>query len=353
MCGRAAWQALRPASVAWSRAASWRSRAAYADCCRASAVERSRAGNRGLIYAAAALTFSVAAAQHLGPNGSIALLEEKPKLKPAVPAAPTAPSVPAEPAVKAEPAVPAAPADPATPKPDPNHKSEPEAKPKTTSRTTKRPSGTISVDQEALRARRLFLTGDINDDMAKAFVQQILYLESEDPETPVTVYINSGGGSVHSGLAILDIMSSVRMPVATVAYGRAMSIAALLLAGGTPGRRSAYANTRLMVHEPSCSYPKLQASDLKIKMAELERTRQTMVSIFASRVGRPEAEVAEEIGRDRYLSAAEAKTFGLLDTVFEDPRPPVPERPKLGSAAVSAAEAESATPAGTASDSAS
>lgn len=248
------------------------------------------------------------------------------------------------PVVPAEPAIPVTPTDPATQrKPEPHHKSEPEAKPKTSGKgATKRPNGTISVDQEALRARRLFLTGDINDDMAKVFVQQLLYLETEDPEAPVTVYINSGGGSVHSGLAILDVMSSVTMPVVTVAYGRAMSIAALLLAGGTPGRRSAYANTRLMVHEPSCSYPKLQASDLKIKMAELERTRRTLVAVFASRVGRPEAEVAAEIGRDRYLSAAEAKTFGLLDTVFEDPRPPAPERTKLGSAAFSAAEADSA-----------
>merc|ERR550514_1362527 len=136
---------------------------------------------------------------------------------------------------------------------------------------------------------------------------------------PITLFINSGGGLVHSGLAIFDAMSSITPRVETVAYGRCFSIAALLLAAGERGHRSAYKNTRLMVHEPSCSYPKLQTADLIIKVAELENTRRTLEEALSDRTGRPECEISERIGRDMYMSANEAREFGIIDRIHAPP----------------------------------
>merc|ERR1719437_246030 len=110
-------------------------------------------------------------------------------------------------------------------------------------------------------------------------------------------------------------MSQVAMPIATVAYGRCFSIAALLLAAGAPGRRTAYEHARLMVHEPSCSYPKMQATDLIIKVNEIEHTARTLSNILAARTGRSEAEVAAAVARDRYMSVVEAREFGLIDNI--------------------------------------
>jgi len=180
----------------------------------------------------------------------------------------------------------------------------------------KRATGNINVDQEMLKLRRIFITGDINDDSAKVIVQQLLFLEADDPTAPVTIFINSGGGMVHSGFAIVDMMTQVRLklPLKTVAYGRCFSIAALLLSAGSPGHRSAYENTRLMIHEPSCSYPKMQASDIFIKVEEL-RTQQGMLErILSERTGHTAAEIAAT-ARDRYMSASEAKEFGLIDNI--------------------------------------
>lgn len=247
------------------------------------------AGGRG----AAATTAAAALALGLGWRagaGHAALLEEAPK----------------EPAKPLEEA-PKEPAKPGSPKPE---------QPRTGA-SAKRGGPSISCDQEMLRLRRIFMTGDINDDSAKVIIQQLLFLESDDPHAPVTIFINSGGGVVHSGLAILDIMSHVSMPVRTVAYGRCFSIAALLLAAGSPGHRSAYPNTRLMVHEPSCSYPKLQATDMVIKIEELKHTQRTLEDIMAANTGRPREEIAAAIQRDRYMSVQEAVEFGLVDAVID------------------------------------
>jgi ATP-dependent Clp protease protease subunit len=166
-----------------------------------------------------------------------------------------------------------------------------------------------------LRLRRVFLTGDINDDSAKVLVQQLLFLEAEDPNAPVTIFINSGGGLVHSGLAILDVMDQASMPMKTVAYGRCFSIAALLLAAGTPGHRSAHTHARLMIHEPSCSYQKQTASDLMVKVDELRHTARTLEELLSARTGRSQAEIAAAVAKDRYMSVKEAVDFGLIDHV--------------------------------------
>lgn len=182
-----------------------------------------------------------------------------------------------------------------------------------------------------LKARRLFITGDINDDSAKVLVQQMLYMEAADPKAPVTLFINSGGGLVHSGLAILDVIASVSMPVHTVGYGRCFSIAAVLLAAGAAGHRRVYGNARLMIHEPSCSYPKLQASDIIIKADELRNTQVTLESILSGFTGKSQEEVSKATMRDKYMSAAEAQAFGIVDVV-------VPAKPR--GLVVVAAEAE-------------
>eukprot|EP00927_Polykrikos_kofoidii_P022689 TRINITY_DN21108_c0_g1_i1.p1 TRINITY_DN21108_c0_g1~~TRINITY_DN21108_c0_g1_i1.p1 ORF type:complete len:386 (+),score=55.78 TRINITY_DN21108_c0_g1_i1:140-1297(+) len=179
----------------------------------------------------------------------------------------------------------------------------------------KQNSASVSAEQEMLKARRLFITGDINDDSAKTIVQQLLYMESADPNSPVTLFINSGGGLVHSGLAILDIMVSVSMPVHTVGYGRCFSVAAVLLAAGEPGHRRVYSNTRLMIHEPSCSYPKLQATDIIIKADELRNTQLMLENVLSEYSGKSKTDVRMSIARDNYMSAVEAKEFGLIDIV--------------------------------------
>lgn len=188
--------------------------------------------------------------------------------------------------------------------------------------------GSVNVDQEMLKLRRIFLTGDINDDTARLFVQQLLYLEADDPHAPVTIFINSGGGLVHSGLAILDVMSHVSTPLHTVAYGRCFSIAALLLSAGTRGHRSAFSHARLMIHEPSCSYPKLQCSDIMIKVDELRHTQQILVQVLSVQTGRPREEISQAVARDRYMSVTEAIDFGIIDIVMPSGLPALPQTPR-------------------------
>ncbi|CAJ1346751.1 unnamed protein product, partial [Effrenium voratum] len=180
----------------------------------------------------------------------------------------------------------------------------------------KKPARTVNVDQEMLQSRRIFLTGEVNDDSAKVLIQQLLYLEADDPNAPVTLFINSGGGLVHSGLAIIDVMSSVSMPLKTVGYGRCFSIAAVLLAAGTPGHRCAYERTRLMIHEPSCSYPKLPASDIMVKAEELRKTKQTLEEVLCELTGKPMAQITDMVAKDRYMSVTEARDLGLLDDII-------------------------------------
>jgi ATP-dependent Clp protease protease subunit len=184
------------------------------------------------------------------------------------------------------------------------------------SATAKRPAtGNVNVDQEMLKRRVLFLNGEITDDSAKVLVQQLLWLEAEDPQAPVTIYINSGGGFVHSGLALVDVMMSASMPLKTVCAGRCHSMAALVLASGTHSHRSAFGNARMMIHEPSNSYSKMQATDMAIKVAELQNHSHTLARLFAERTGRSEAEILDFFSRDRYMSAKEAKEFGLIDDI--------------------------------------
>jgi len=209
------------------------------------------------------------------------------------------------------------PPPPAEPAKTPAEPAKTPAEPaKTPAEPKKAATRTVNLEQEMLKSRRVFLTGEVNDDMAKVFVQQLLFLEADDPNAPVTIFINSGGGLVHSGLAILDVMANVSTPLKTVCYGRCFSIAAVLLAAGTPGHRSAYKHARLMIHEPSCSYPKLSASDVILKAEELRNTKETLENVLSRLTGKPLADIVDAVARDRYMSVQEAKGFGLVDTII-------------------------------------
>lgn len=181
-------------------------------------------------------------------------------------------------------------------------------------------TGSISMEQEMLKHRRIFITGEINDECARAVAQCLMFFQDESPDAAVTMFINSGGGLVHSGLAIVDLMHSVSTPLHTVAYGRCHSIAVFLLLAGTPGHRLAYENTRFMIHEPSCSYQKLQTTDINLKVEELGRQKRSLERLLSAYTGRPVEDIADIMLRDRYFSADEAVDFGLLDGVVPQPR---------------------------------
>eukprot|EP00419_Tripos_fusus_P071171 CAMPEP_0172888490 /NCGR_PEP_ID=MMETSP1075-20121228/136564_1 /TAXON_ID=2916 /ORGANISM="Ceratium fusus, Strain PA161109" /LENGTH=232 /DNA_ID=CAMNT_0013742381 /DNA_START=81 /DNA_END=776 /DNA_ORIENTATION=+ len=196
----------------------------------------------------------------------------------------------------------------------------------------KRTSGSVKLDGEMLKLRYVFVTGKINDDVAKVFVQQLLYLQAQDPHAPVTIFINSQGGHVHSGLAMLDIMSHVSTPLHTVAYGRCCSMAVFLLAAGTRGHRFAFAHISIMIHELSTSYSKQQCSDIFIKVDKLRHTQQTLDRILSVQTGRPQQEISDAVARDKYMSVAEAIDFGLIDAVMPNGliAPTRPSQPSEG-----------------------
>lgn len=179
----------------------------------------------------------------------------------------------------------------------------------------RKPAPKVSPDAECLRRRRIFLTGEVTDEVAKRTVQELLYLEAEAPGTPIRMVVNSGGGKVHSGLAILDVMEAISSPVHTVVMGRAFSIAAVLVAGGEQGHRLALPHARLMIHEPTGSYPKLDAADLEIKLRELQQRSAETRQLLAKFTRKPEPEVTRLLERDFYMSAEEGRAFGLVDVV--------------------------------------
>ena len=166
--------------------------------------------------------------------------------------------------------------------------------------------------------RIIFLGVQVDDASANDVMAQLLVLESLDPDRDITMYINSPGGSFTSMMAIYDTMQYVRADVATVCLGQAASAAAILLAGGTPGKRAALPNARVLIHQPAVSGGiQGQVSDLEIQAAEIERMRRGMEETLARHTGRTSAQVRKDTDRDKILTAAEAKDYGIIDTVFE------------------------------------
>lgn len=178
-------------------------------------------------------------------------------------------------------------------------------------------SGERSFDiySRLLEDRVVFLSGEINDDVANLVVAQLIYLESKDPTKDICLYINSPGGSVSAGLAIYDTMNYIRCDVSTICIGLAASMGAFLLSSGTKGKRFALPNSEIMIHQV-LGGAQGQATDVEIQTKQLLKIKQKLNRLLAENVGRDIAEVERDTERDNYLSASEAKAYGIIDDVF-------------------------------------
>jgi len=166
-----------------------------------------------------------------------------------------------------------------------------------------------------LRDRVVFLVGPVNDLTANLVVAQLLFLESENPDKDISLYINSPGGSVYSGMAIYDTMQFIKPAVSTICVGMAASMGAFLLAAGEKGKRYALPNSRIMIHQPSGG-SQGQAADIEIQAREILYLRERMNVIFAERTGQTVERIARDTDRDNFLSAEDAVSYGLVDRIF-------------------------------------
>ncbi len=167
-----------------------------------------------------------------------------------------------------------------------------------------------------LRDRIIFLGEEVTDVSASIVVAQMLFLESEDPNKDIYLYINSPGGSVSAGMAIYDTMHYVKCPVSTICMGMAASMGAFLLAGGEKGKRFALPNSKIMIHQPSGG-AQGQATDIRIVADEILKTKKTLNELLAANTGQPLEKIEQDTERDNYMTAQEAKAYGLIDEVIE------------------------------------
>jgi len=187
---------------------------------------------------------------------------------------------------------------------------------------TSRGERSFDIYSRLLKERIIFLSGSINDDLASLICAQLLFLESENPDKDITLYINSPGGVITSGLAILDTMNYIRCDVATLCMGQACSMGSLLLTAGAKGKRFTLPNARVMVHQPHGG-AQGQATDIEIQAREILNIRKRVHEIYATTTGQPLKVIADALERDRFMSAKEAKEFGLVDEVVENRPKPV------------------------------
>lgn len=165
-----------------------------------------------------------------------------------------------------------------------------------------------------LKERIIFLNGGVEDEMAKLIVAQLLFLEAEDPEKDIHLYINSPGGSVTAGMAIFDTMNFIKPDVSTVCIGQACSMGAFLLSAGAKGKRFALPHARVMIHQPLGGF-RGQASDIQIHAQEILKIKQTLNQRMAEHTGQPLEKVEKDTDRDNFMSAEEAQAYGLIDEV--------------------------------------
>lgn len=168
-----------------------------------------------------------------------------------------------------------------------------------------------------LKDRIIFIDGEINDASADIVVAQILFLESENPDKDISIYINSPGGSVTAGLAIYDTMQYVKCDIQTICMGQAASMAAILLAGGTPGKRFALPSSRVMIHQPRGGVEG-QESDISILAKEIIRLKKLSIQYLAKQTNKSIEDVSKDIERDFYMSAEDAKEYGIVDHVMQN-----------------------------------
>jgi ATP-dependent Clp protease protease subunit len=178
----------------------------------------------------------------------------------------------------------------------------------------------FDIYSRLLRERIIFLGTGIDDAVADAVVAQLLFLEAEDPEKDIQIYVNSPGGSVTAGLAIYDTMQQVTPDIVTICYGLAASMGAFLLTGGTKGKRLALPNARIMIHQP-LGGAQGQAVDIEIQAKEILFLKDTLNGLMAEHTGQPLEKIAEDTDRDYFLSPAEAVTYGLIDRVVTEVNP--------------------------------
>jgi len=167
-----------------------------------------------------------------------------------------------------------------------------------------------------LRERIIFLVGPVNDAVANLVVAQLLFLESENPDKEINLYINSPGGSVSAGMSIFDTMQFIKPPVSTLCMGMAASMGAFLLAAGAKGKRMALPNAKIMIHQP-LGGTQGQATDIEIHAREILKTREQLNRILADRTGQSLEKIQNDTERDYYMSASEAQTYGLIDQVVD------------------------------------
>ena len=180
---------------------------------------------------------------------------------------------------------------------------------------TDRGERAYDIYSRLLKDRIVFVGGEVEDGMANAIVAQLLFLQAADPEKEISMYINSPGGSVTAGLAILDTMRMLKCPVATYCVGQAASMGAILLAAGEKGRRHALPNSRIMIHQP-WGGAQGKASDIEITAKEILRLKEVLNKILAEASGKTLEDVAHDTDRDFFMSAEEAKTWGIVDKVL-------------------------------------
>lgn len=182
---------------------------------------------------------------------------------------------------------------------------------------TSRGERTYDIFSRLLKDRIIFIGYGINDEYANLINAQLLFLEAENPERDIYIYVNSPGGYVSAGLAIYDTMQYIRPDVRTLCIGQASSMASLLLAGGAKGKRSALPNSRIMMHQP-VGYATGQASDIEIEATELIRVREIMNQIYMKHTSRPLEQIERDMERNFYMTAEEAKNYGIIDNVIAE-----------------------------------
>lgn len=180
---------------------------------------------------------------------------------------------------------------------------------------TSRGERAYDIYSRLLKDRVIFLSGEVEDNMANLIVAQLLFLESEDPDKDIYLYINSPGGSVTAGMAIYDTMQYIKPDVRTLCVGQACSMGAFLLAGGAAGKRGALPHARVMIHQPLGGF-RGQASDIQIHAKEILKIKSTLNERLAFHTGQPIETIEKDTDRDNFMSAEEAKNYGLVDEVF-------------------------------------
>lgn len=180
---------------------------------------------------------------------------------------------------------------------------------------THRGERSYDIYSRLLKERIVFLSSPIDDDAANLIVAQLLFLESDDPDRDIYLYINSPGGSTSAGLGIYDTMQYIRPDVATLCMGMAASMAAVLLAGGAPQKRFALPHAEIMIHEPSVQSLGGKVTDIEISMQELLKTRQTLASVLSQHTGHAMDDILHQFQRDYWMTVDEAKSYGLIDQV--------------------------------------